>query len=268
MDARRQAERRDRSLFESIALGVVYQSPDGGITAANPAAHRILGLSLDQMQGRTSVDPRWRAVREDGTDFPGDQHPAMVALRTGREVRDVVMGVFNPFREEFVWISVSAVPLFRAGESTPCEVLTSFNDITASKRVENALRESEERYQRITEGLTDYLYTVDIHDGRAVGTVHSQACEVVTGYTREEFAADSYLWIRMVVPEDRDRVIGHVARILAGERVEPLEHRITRRDGRVRWCSTRPSRMSTPVAGSFPTTASSTTSPGARRPRS
>jgi PAS domain S-box-containing protein len=65
--------------------------------------------------------------------------------------------------------------------------------------------------------------------------VHSQACEVVTGYTREEFAADHYLWIRMVVPEDRDMVIGHVARILQGERVAPLEHRITRRDGRVRW---------------------------------
>ena len=79
-------------------------------------------------------------------------------------------------------------PAVRVGEGAPSEVLTCFTDITASKRVEAALRESEERYQRITEGLTDYLYTVDVSDGRAVSTVHSQACEVVTGYAREEFA--------------------------------------------------------------------------------
>ena len=80
MEARRHADRRDSSLFEAITLGVVYQAADGRITAANPAAERILGVTLDQMQGRTAIDPRWRAVREDGTDLPGEQHPAMVAL--------------------------------------------------------------------------------------------------------------------------------------------------------------------------------------------
>ena len=235
MDRRRQFDRRDRSLFESITLGVVYQGADVRIAAANPAARSILGATLEQLLGRTSIDPWGRAVREDGSNFPEEQHPALVALRTGREVRDAVLGVFNPSREACTWIRVSAVPLFRAGEAAPSEVLTCFTDITASKRVEAALRESEERYQRITEGLTDYLYTVEVRDGRAVGTVHSQACEAVTGYTREEFAADSYLWIRMVVPEDRELVIGHVARVLTGERAAPLEHRITRKDGQVRW---------------------------------
>jgi len=235
VDARRQADRRDDSLFEAITLGVVYLNVEGRITAANPAARCILGATLDQLLGRTLIEPQWRAIREDGTDFPGEQHPALETLRSGREVRDTVMGVYNPTREEYVWISVAALPLFRAGAGAPCEVLICLNDITASKRIEAALRESEERYHRITVGLTDYLYTVDVHDGRAVATVHSLACEEVTGYTREEFAADPYLWIRMVLPDDRERVIGHVARILAGERVAPLEHRITRKDGRVRW---------------------------------
>ncbi|MCX5653772.1 MAG: PAS domain S-box protein, partial [Planctomycetota bacterium] len=85
--ALRESEEKYRILFQTMAQGVVYQSADGKIISANPAAERILGLTLDEMQGLTSIDPRWRATHEDGSDFPGQTHPAMVALQTGREVR-------------------------------------------------------------------------------------------------------------------------------------------------------------------------------------
>ncbi len=70
-EALRESENEHRDLFETMAQGVVYQDTDGSITEANPAAERILGLTLDQMQGRTSIDPRWRAIHEDGSEFPG-----------------------------------------------------------------------------------------------------------------------------------------------------------------------------------------------------
>jgi PAS domain S-box-containing protein len=100
-----------------------------------------------------------------------------------------------------------------------------------------ALRESEGRYRRITEGLTDYLYTVRIENGRAVETTQSQACVTVTGYTPGDFSANSNLWIQMVAPEDRELVMEHVRQILAGEDVPPIEHRIIRKDGDIRWVS-------------------------------
>lgn len=125
--ALRASERTYRTLFETVPQGVVYHAADGRITAANPAAQRILGLSLDQLQGRHPVDPRWRAQREDGSDFPGDQHPAMQCLRSGAPVRDVVMGVTRP-DEVTAWIQVNAVPLFEAGQL--CQVYASFEDIT------------------------------------------------------------------------------------------------------------------------------------------
>ncbi|MBU6272292.1 MAG: diguanylate cyclase [Betaproteobacteria bacterium] len=140
------SEETYRMLFQTIPLGVVYHDRQGRITSANPAAQRILGLSLDQMQGRTAVDPRWRAIREDGADFPGDEHPAMQALRTAQPVRDVVMGVSVPERG-YVWISVNAMPVIKDGELV--EVYASFEDIT-----QRVLLGQELRLQATTDYLT------------------------------------------------------------------------------------------------------------------
>jgi PAS domain-containing protein len=103
-----ESEREHRTLFETMAQGVVYQDAEGQIIDANPAAQRILGLTLDQMQGRTSTDPRWRAIHPDGSAFAGDTHPSMVALQTGRQVRNVVMGVYSPRNEAYTWININA----------------------------------------------------------------------------------------------------------------------------------------------------------------
>ena len=135
------SEERYRVLFERMAQGVVYQDSQGQITRANPAAERILGLTLAQMQGRQSIDARWRAIREDGSDFPGAEHPAMVALRTGREVRGVLMGIFNPAQNEYRWLEVNSVPAFRPDASTPHEVFTTFEDMTERMRADRELRE-------------------------------------------------------------------------------------------------------------------------------
>ncbi|MCM8611427.1 ATP-binding protein [Accumulibacter sp.] len=136
-EALRRSEQSYRMLFETVPQGIVYQDVEGCITAANPAAERILGMGWQQLRGRGSSDPCWQALREDGSVFPGDQHPGMVALRTGQPVRDVVMGVFNPVRGQHVWIDVIAMPLFRDGRLV--EVYTCFEDITEHRRAESEL---------------------------------------------------------------------------------------------------------------------------------
>jgi PAS domain S-box-containing protein len=102
------------------------------------------------------------------------------------------------------------------------------------------LAESEERYRRITETMTDYVFHVDIEDGRAVATRHSPASVAVTGYSPEEFDQDPGLWLSMVVPEDRALVLEQVAEVEAGQRMRPVEHRIERKDGSVRWVRSTP----------------------------
>jgi PAS domain S-box-containing protein len=109
-----------------------------------------------------------------------------------------------------------------------------------SRQMEEALKESEERYRRITSAITDYIFTVHVEDGIAVRTLHTPVCETVTGYTAEEFNNDPFLWLNMVVEEDREIVRDHASRILEGKNVGAIEHRIRRKDGSVRWVSNTP----------------------------
>ncbi len=155
------SEETHRSLFEISLQGIVHQDSEGKIVNANPAAQRILGLTLDQMQGRTSFHPDWRAMKEDGSDFPGEEHPAIVSLRTRKVIQNVIMGVFNPIDEIVHWIKVSASPLFSEGKSAPYMVFTVFEDITVEEEIK---RKNEQLFQVNAE--KDKFFSIIAHDLR------------------------------------------------------------------------------------------------------
>ena len=135
-EALRASEEEFRALFETLPLGVVYHAADGSIVSANPAAARILGLTLDQMLGKTSMDPRWKMIREDGSSVSGKHHPSMIALLTGRKEGPVVRGVFHPEKNAHIWLSITAMPLVKPGEDTPSQVYATFEDITEKRQAE------------------------------------------------------------------------------------------------------------------------------------
>ncbi len=171
------SETQYRALFETIPIGVVYHASDGRITEANPAALRILGLTREQIERRTPLDPAWSAVREDGSPFPNDEYPPQIALREGREVRNVVMGLFNPHRGQRVWIRVNAVPLYAPGETRPHQVYTAFEDFTERKLVQ----ESEHHQRRLAEALRDTVAVLaTLHDmGAVMEQILTSAAQVV-----------------------------------------------------------------------------------------
>lgn len=143
----RESEQRHRSLFESMAQGVIYQDAEGRITAANPAAERILGLTVDEMLGRTSADTRWKAIRENGSKLPGSEHPAMVSLRTGRPANRL-MGIINPIEGGRRWIDSWSTPQFREGESEPFQVFSTFTDVTERLSARRSREELEQQLRQ------------------------------------------------------------------------------------------------------------------------
>ena len=181
-------EERLEQLFQTMATAVVYHDREGRIIAANPAAERILGRSIDDLRRLTDDDPGWDAVRTDGTPFPAVERPVMVALREGVAVSDVVVGVRVPGRDEQRWIRVSAVPRFRPGESAPYEVATTFDDVTDMLRAKRAALESEEKLRSVLESspMGIHMYRLE-PDGRLVFTGANATADAILGVDNSRF---------------------------------------------------------------------------------
>lgn len=137
------SEERYRSVIATMSEGVVVQEASGAITTFNAAAEDILGLSSDQLRGRTAMDPNWKSVKEDGSPFPGTEHPGTVALSTGKSFRNVIMGVDHPLKGRR-WISINAHPLFLPDKRTPYGSVASFTDITEHRQHEAQINASNQ----------------------------------------------------------------------------------------------------------------------------
>ena len=226
----RKSEENFRTLFETMAQGVVYQSEDGTITSANPAAEKILGLTISQMQGRSSLDPRWRAIHEDGADYTGETHPAMLAIQTGEEVRDV-MGIFNPSLESIVWIQIISVPHFKQDSQTPFQVITTFENITERKLAEKALRDSEEKYRLLIENSHDIIYTLT---PEGVFTFVSSAWVTFLGYSVDQAVGSSFR--SFVHPDDVEECMIYLRKTLeTGQQHTSVEYRVRHANGSWHW---------------------------------
>jgi two-component system, cell cycle sensor histidine kinase and response regulator CckA len=113
-------------------------------------------------------------------------------------------------------------------------------DVTDLKHAEGALRLSEERFRRLVESVTDYIYSVKLESGRPVSASHAPACISVTGYTAEEYAADPELWYQMIYEDDKQIVKNHAEKLLSGYSTLPIEHRIIHKNGSIRWIRNTP----------------------------
>jgi len=109
------------------------------------------------------------------------------------------------------------------------------------EKARSDLEWSDERYRRLLESVTDYIYTVQVEDGRTLATSHGSGCVAVTGYAPEEYEADPDLWFRIIHEEDRETVRELTSRFFSENgAILPFQHRIIHKDGRVRWIRNTP----------------------------
>lgn len=228
-DALRRSEERYRSVVTAMTEGMVLQTPDGTIVDCNEQAACILGLTRNQILGRTSRDSRWRAVREDGSPFPGEDHPAMIALKTGQPCRQVVMGLRLP-KDGLRWINVNAEPLFQNGETKPHAVVVTFSNVTERTQAEAALREKERQFQLLTESIPVPAWTA-APDGKG-GYCNRRWCEY-TGQTPRQFTGLG--WVKALHPDDVKKTIAQVAVATRRHDLFEAEYRLRRHDGVYRW---------------------------------
>jgi len=213
-EALRESEETHRRLFETIAQGVIYQAADGTIISANPAAERILCLSFEQMQGKTSMDPRWQMIEEDGTAVPGTEHPAMIALRTGKVVGPVTRGIFRPDKNDYVWLNITAIPLFQPGGTEPFQAYATFDDITKRKQAEETLQAERDLSQRYLDTVETIIVSLDASGN--VSMLNRYGLELL-GYSAEQIMGKNWFAMVLLQPEGMEKVYPVFRQIMQGE---------------------------------------------------
>ena len=183
--------------------------------------------------GSTSTDPRWRSIHENGYDFPGADHPTMQALRTGKPVKDVLMGIYIPESDEYRWILVSAMPEFKTGEKQPFQVFATFTDITEIKRAENLIKRNTELLQEAQQvaRLGHYVYDIPAEKWQS-----SPMLDEIFGID-ENYDKNVEGWVNLIHLEFRHELTAYLQDyvIKQGNRFDK-EYRIVRQnDNKERW---------------------------------
>jgi PAS domain S-box-containing protein len=214
----------DRAVAAS-SNGIVItdpRAPDDPIVYVNPAFERISGYPVDEVLGRNC-----RFLQGEDRDQPALDE-LRLALREERESR-VVLRNYRKDGTPF-WNELYVSPVHDEED-----VLTNFvgvqNDITERRRIEEVLRESEERFRATFEHAAIGAAQVGI-DGRWL-RVNRRLAEIV-GYEPDELLETTFQDITH--PDDLEGDLAQVRRLLAGElQTYTLEKRYLRKDGPVVW---------------------------------
>ncbi|MCX6937021.1 MAG: PAS domain S-box protein, partial [Verrucomicrobia bacterium] len=239
------SEQRFRTVFDTMAQGVVTQDAQGAIVGANPAAVRILGLTLEELQTRTSYDERWRITDLEGNVLSGDQHPAMRALHTGKPVLGFTMSVFNHVLDSRRWLLVDSIPQFSPTPPfppdhpvpsdlqsfspsvlSPTHTHTVFTDVTERILAERALRERTLELEGFFQIALDMLCITDAQ-GHFLRTI--SASTTTLGYTPSDLEGHSI--IEFIHPDDLDSTYACMGDLAEGRTVTGFVNRYRTREG-------------------------------------
>jgi two-component system cell cycle sensor histidine kinase/response regulator CckA len=204
----------DRRIIDAMPGGMVYVGIDGDVLSANAEALRILGLSYDALTNRYTQDFAPETFHEDGSPFAPADYPVTRALLTGEAQLPETIGTRRP-DGQMSWAIYTAVPVRSPLDGLVTGAVVTFLDMTARRRVEEQLRDSEARLRSIVDSVPAHVLTVD----RALRV--SFANRLTPGLAPESVIGASVL--ELACPDDRPMLAAALERTLADGSTESLE---------------------------------------------
>lgn len=110
-------------------------------------------------------------------------------------------------------------------------------DITESKKSQQVLRESDEKFRSIIENIDDFMFTYGNVKGKLLPTFFTSNVKKMTGYDQKEFLSDKKLFFKIIHPDDINSAKQQLKNLLKSriKNSDELEFRIINRYGSVVW---------------------------------
>jgi PAS domain S-box-containing protein len=230
------SEEKYRRIVDTSNEGIWVTDENFIITFSNKQIAEMLGFTIEEMFGK----------RSDFCSFPEDKKDIQ------RKMDERRAGKSHQYERRYLrkdgstlWVIVTA----NAMMDESGRFLGSFamlTDITARKEIEQALEQTESQYHQLVEQIPAVTY-VDLNDELATNLYTSPQIETVVGYTAQEWKEEPGLWLRIIHPEDIDRVKAeHERTNLTGEPFH-IEYRLIHKDGHIVWVDDRSALLRGPT---------------------
>jgi PAS domain S-box-containing protein len=220
-EAIRQSEERFRALVQNSSDVILLLDADGTVRYVSPSVEWILGYAPEQLAGQNLFEYA----------HPVDQAAARESL--GLAMRRPG----TPFAHEFrllhadgFWIYLETVTNSLLNQPSVHAIVVNARDITARKRAEEALRESEARFRAVVEDQTEFIIRWKL-DG-TLTFVNEAYCRHFER-SREQLIGTSFL--QLMPAEGRQAMLDEIARLTPTDPVAVHLHRQTRPDGAPVW---------------------------------
>lgn len=211
-----------QELIDAIPSPIFFKNTSGAYLGCNKAFEEFLGLKKHEIVGKTAYDISPRELAD--VYHASDAH---LLMSGGVHVYESSVQAANGTIQEVIFTKA----VFTRKDGTPGGIVGVILDITERKRVENALRESEDRFRRTFDQSPIGAAIVSL-EYRFL-RVNSEWCRV-TGYSEQELLALRLSDISH--PEDLESDLRMKTRLIAGEiDTFQMDKRYVRKDGRIIW---------------------------------
>ena len=163
------SEERYRSLFEALGEGTVLLDASGTVIASNRCAENIFGLGKEELKDLNTFKIERKFYHEDGSDYPLHTHPSFVTLKTGKPLKNMIMGVERP-DESITWISINTEPIYYSiNREKPDAVVASFADITQAKKDKEEIVRNQQLYIEATKAVAQAVVDAQEKERAEIG---------------------------------------------------------------------------------------------------
>jgi len=223
-----------QSVIESIEEGVIIENACGIIIGFNDRALQILGMTADEVTGKTFYDKEWNCIFIDGTDAHGDLHPISITLRTEEAQHNKILGL-RIKSQPLKWININTRLI---ASNSGNYGLATFSDITELVESTNLLNQQKEKLRVSEEKFTNIFNYSRIANAitSADGTildVNETTCTML-GYSQLEIIGKHYSFF--TYPEDLESSRSNLLKLINKEiEFYDGERRYFRKDGSICW---------------------------------